>query len=270
MNIDQICEIIIEVSKQEILPRFRNLRSEEITEKSPGDMVSIADIEVEKTLSRELNRIFPTAIIAGEEAIATNPELLNAAIFAEHAFLIDPIDGTNNFIKGDEKFALMLTELRNGEATTAWIYLPVGDKIVVAEKGSGAFLDGKDVKISPRIFNPSHMTGAAHINRFPEELRTIAKENLKEFKQNRPAFCAGYDYTSLVEGKKDFSVYYRTLPWDHLPGSLIFSEAGGYVRTLFDEKTYTAQDQVKGLLSASDKEQWQEIREIIFPGCFDR
>ncbi|MBL4802544.1 MAG: inositol monophosphatase [Emcibacter sp.] len=268
MSIDHISEIIIRVAKQEILPRFKNLSQEDIMAKSPGDMVSIADIETEKVLSKELNRLFPEALVAGEETIAHNPALLKAAISAAHSFLIDPVDGTNNFIKGDEKFALMLTELRHGEVVSAWIYLPVSDKIAIAEKNSGAFINGKRIKIISRGFNPKEMTGAAHINRFPEDLRATAKENLQSFKLNRPAFCAGYDYISLVEGRKDFSVYYRTLPWDHLPGSLIFMESGGYVRTLFDEKNYVVQDQDKGLLSAADKEQWQEIREIIFPNIY--
>ena len=268
MSIDRISEMIIRVAQQEILPRFKNLSRKDVMAKSPGDMVSIADIAAEKALSLELNKLFPMALVAGEESIADEPELLKAAISAEQAFLIDPVDGTNNFIKGDDKFALMLTELRQGEVVAGWIYLPVSDKIAVAEKAGGAFLDGKKITIHRPEFNPGAMTAAAHINRFPEDLKTTARENLKIFKQNRPAFCAGYDYISLVEGEKDFSVYYRTLPWDHLPGSLIFSEAGGYVRTLFDQKPYVVQDQDKGLLSATDKEQWQEIREIIFPGIY--
>lgn len=265
MNIDRISEIVIGTAKREILPRFRNLREEDITAKSPGDMVTIADLAAEKALSEELNRLFPKAIVSGEESIAKEPNLLQDVINSEQAFLIDPVDGTNNFIKGDSAFALMLTELRRGEAVAAWIYLPVNDEIAVAEKGAGAFLNGKKIKIPVREFDPTNMTGAAHLNRFPENLRTIARENLKRFNQNQPAFCAGYDYIALTKGDKDFSIYFRTLPWDHMPGGLIYSEAGGYVRTLFDADTYTVHDKDKGLMSAPNKDQWHKIREMVFP-----
>lgn len=267
MSIEGISEIIIRIAKREILPRFKNLAEQDITEKSPGDMVTVADIETEKFLSAELKELFPKAVVAGEEAIAKDPTRLQAAITAEQAFLIDPVDGTNNFVKGDHRFALMLTELRKGEAVAAWIYLPMSDKIAVAEKGAGAFIGGKKIQITVGNFDPSHMVGAAHINRFPEKLRTVAKENIKKFRQNRPAFCAGYDYVALTEGNKDFSIYSRTLPWDHLPGGLIFSEAGGYVRSLSDGRNYTIHDKDKGLLSAASEDHWHRIKELIFPDC---
>jgi len=267
MTMDPVRRVVIAVAKEKILPRFNNLREQDITAKSPGDMVSIADIEAECALTAELKRLFPAAMIAGEESIAERPDLLAAVMAADQAFLIDPVDGTNNFIKGDDRYALMVTELRKAETVAGWIYLPAYDRIIMAEKGSGTLLDGKKIRISDRKFNPGRMIAAAHINRFPKNMRTIARKNLKKFRENRPAFCAGYDYMALSIQEKDFSLYYRTLPWDHLPGSLIYVEAGGYARTLSDEQ-YSIHHLDKGLLSAPDPDQWQRIREIIFPGLF--
>lgn len=268
MQIDQISAMVKRTAKQEILPRFRNLQDGDISAKSPGDMVSIADTEAEKALSRELNRLMPSAIVGGEEIIAEQPELLEEIKTAELAFLIDPVDGTNNFIKGDVRFALMLTALRQGEVVAAWIYLPVRDLLAVCEKGSGCFLGGKAIKISAADKAPFQMIGAAHINRFPDEMKRQARENVKKFRENRPAFCAGHDYVALLEGARDFSLYYRTLPWDHLPGGLLYGEAGGYVRLLQDEQGYTIHDQYKGLLSAATADQWHLIRDTVFPGCY--
>jgi len=146
----------------------------------------------------------------------------------------------------------------------AWIYLPVSGRMAMAESGGGAFLDGRKITLSARKFDPAAMVAAAHINRFPEGLKQIARENIQKFKENRPAFCAGYDYIALCSQQKDFSLYSRTLPWDHLPGSLIYAEAGGYVRTLSDEK-YIIHHQDKGLLSAPDQDQWRRIKATIFP-----
>ncbi len=268
MSIHFISDLIRQVSQEEILPRFQNLERHEITAKSPGDMVSIADTEAEKALSRQLMKRYPSAIVGGEESIAEKPQLLAEVIAAEQGFLIDPVDGTNNFIKGDEKFALMLARLHRGVVVAAWIYLPVADKMAMAERGGGALLGGAPFKIRPATFDPEKMIAAAHINRFPAPLKKIARENLVSFHKNRPAFCAGYDYIALMEGKKDFSIYYRTLPWDHLPGTFIFSAAGGYVRNLTDGAEYTIHDQRKGLLSATSEGHWRRLRDLIFPGYF--
>ncbi len=268
MSIEAIGELIKHIAQQEILPRFKNLQAEDIIEKSLGELVSIADTETEKALSCALKERFPSAIIGGEESIAKAPSLLNDIISADRAFLIDPVDGTNNFIKGDDRFALMMTELRQSEVVAAWIYLPVGDKLAMAEKGAGVQINGKNI-VMPTHFTPyENMISAAHINRFPEKLRAIARNGLKDFKENNPAFCAGYDYISLLEGEKNFSLYYRTLPWDHLPGAFMVAQAGGYARTLVKGQKYTIHDQVNGLLSVASEEQWHHIRELIFPKYF--
>ncbi|WP_417623596.1 inositol monophosphatase family protein [Paremcibacter congregatus] len=270
MSGDIIGELVIDVAKSEIVPRYNNLKEADIAAKSPGDMVTIADLAAEKALTRALKREYPTAIIGGEESISEAPNLLAEITTADHAFLIDPVDGTNNFIKGDPRFALMLTELRKGQVEAAWIYLPVTEKLASARKGEGARLNDRKVVTLAPAFEPAKMVAAAHLKRFPPEIRRLAEHNLKDFKENRPAFCAGHDYIMLLEGAKDFSVYYRTLPWDHLPGGFIFTEAGGYVRTLFDQKKYRIGIQDKGLLSAPSEALWHKIRQSVFPDRFTR
>ncbi|NOZ43043.1 MAG: inositol monophosphatase, partial [Alphaproteobacteria bacterium] len=145
MSLDLVHDIIIQVAQEKVLPRFNNLQAGEVTAKSPGDMVSIADIEAEIALTAALTRLFPEAVVGGEESIAERPALLAAVSAADRAFLIDPVDGTNNFIRGDDKFALMVVELRAGVAVAAWIYLPVPGRMAMAESGGGAFLDGRKI-----------------------------------------------------------------------------------------------------------------------------
>ncbi|MCC3860937.1 inositol monophosphatase family protein [Pseudemcibacter aquimaris] len=263
MRVDDICAIMKKVAKVEIMPRFRNLKETEVQFKEPGEFVTAADVGAEKMLSRELQELYPYAIVTGEEDISINLGRLNELINSECGFLIDPIDGTNNFIKGNEQFAVMVTALQHGEVGASWIYLPAKDLMAFARKGEGAFINGERVTINNHKSNISDMIGAAHINRMPPEIRVKAKENLSRFKENRPAFCAGYDYVALLTGEKDFSVYYRTLIWDHLPGTLLFKEAGGYVMGL-DGKPYTPKNEGTGLLSAPSLEAWQKIKENLF------
>ena len=263
MKIDQISALIKQISKAEVMPRFRNLKEDEVIFKEPGEFVTAADLAAEYALTNGLKVLYPDAVITGEEEISQNPLRLVELLSAPCGFLIDPIDGTNNFIKGDERFAIMAVALQNGEAVASWIYLPAQDKMAVAQKGSGALINGEKITVKEPPAELSELVGAAHINRMPEELRTTARENLKKIKLNRPAFCAGYDYIALTSGDIHFSAYYRTLLWDHLPGTLLYTEAGGYALGL-DEKPYTSRNDGTGLLCAPDENIWRKIKKAIF------
>ena len=157
----------------------------------------------------------------------------------------------------------MIVALAKGKVIASWVYLPAKDIMTFAVKGEGAFINDEKITLRTPKTELHDLIGAAHINRMPQGVREHAKEKLRLIKENRPGFCAGYDYVSLVCGKKDFSVYYRTLIWDHLPGSLIYQEAGGYALGL-DGQPYTPKNEGKGLLCASNEEMWHKINNEIF------
>jgi fructose-1,6-bisphosphatase/inositol monophosphatase family enzyme len=265
LEIDKISQFIKDVSAQDILPRFRNLKEHEVIIKEPGEFVTEADLAAEISLIRKLSSLYPTSIISGEEELVKSPEKLAELIASPLGFLIDPIDGTNNFIKGNERFAVMVVALQYGVTAASWIYQPYTDKMAVAEKGSGAFVNDEKITLAAPPENVDQIIGAAHINRMPDELRAKVRENLKVFKENIPAFCAGFDYVSVAESKKHFSAYNRTLLWDHLPGTLLCEEAGGYVRGL-DGKKYTSKNDGDGLLTAPNEDLWHQIFETMFKG----
>ncbi|WP_417318231.1 inositol monophosphatase family protein [Emcibacter sp.] len=267
LNPDRISDYVREISHQEILRRFEKLEDHEIRDKAAGEMVTIADIEAEKQLSRLLTDLHPGAVVAGEESIAEHPERIHDLLDADLAFLIDPVDGTNNFIRGNHRFAMMVVALRKGETVAAWIYLPADDVLAVAEQGSGAVLSDDKVVLPRPPADIAQQIAAAHIKRFPDDLKEMARVNLKKFLKNSPAFCAGYDYVSLLGGRKHFSVYFRTLPWDHLPGSFILKQAGGCSRRL-NEEDYTIHERGRGLLSTLTEPQWYQVRDALFPGRF--
>lgn len=245
------------------MPRFCNLQEHEVIFKEPGEFVTEADFAAEKLITEKLLELYPRAIVTGEEDVAKKSLSLHELLNAECGFLIDPIDGTNNFIKGNERFAIMVVALQFGEAVASWIYIPAQDKLAVAQKGQGAFINGKRITLQEPPSELADMIGAAHINRMPQTLKDSAKKNMKYFKANRPAFCAGYDYVSLCESEKHFSTYIRTLLWDHLPGTLLYSEAGGYVRQL-DGKEYTSKNDGTGLLCAPNEQLWHKIKNTLF------
>ena len=97
---DRVAAILRETAETEILPRFRTLASHEISEKNPGDLVTVADQASEAMLTRRLADLIPGALIVGEEAHEVSPEALGEINDGPWAWIIDPLDGTHNFAHG--------------------------------------------------------------------------------------------------------------------------------------------------------------------------
>lgn len=267
IDLDRVGTLIREAAETIILPRWRQLQPHEITEKAKGDFVTIADHEAEALLTAGLQALAPGVPVIGEEAAAANPALLQGLDRVPALWLVDPVDGTQNFVHGHDRFAVMIAYVVGGRTVASWIYLPATGKMAVAEAGSGAWIDGVRIKIPPAP-PVAAMIGAAHIKRLPEPLRHQVAANLAQFAANRPAYCAGFDYVSLVEGARHFSFYYRTLPWDHAPGALLVREAGG-IASRFDGEPYRPLDlkaggRGEGLLSASDSRSWARVHDTLF------
>src|ERR1700691_5898215 len=120
-----VSSMIRETARSVILPRFRALKREEIAEKGPGDFVTIADLEAERQLAALLTGALPGSVVLGEEAAAKNPELLRLTGGAAPLWIVDPIDGTSNFARGEPGFAVILAYVENGDVRARWIYDPL-------------------------------------------------------------------------------------------------------------------------------------------------
>ena len=108
------------MAKTAVLPRFRNLTKDDVRTKSgPGDLVTAADEEAELLLSKGLTDLWPGSLVIGEEAAAADESVLDHLTKPERVWLIDPIDGTANFVAGYAAFALVLALVENGETTMA-------------------------------------------------------------------------------------------------------------------------------------------------------
>lgn len=266
--IDQVSALLREVAAAVVMPRWRQLQPHEISEKEKGDLVTAADHEAEDLLTAALREIKPGSAVIGEEAAAADPAILADFGALPALWLVDPVDGTNNFIRGSERFALMVAYLERGIVRASWIYLPALDKFAIAEAGGGAWLNGRRITAPEPPRALAGMTGAAHVNRLPEPLKAQVKSHLKHFAGNRPAYCAGYDYVALLEGSRHFSLYNRTLPWDHAPGTFLLAEAGGK-SARFDGRAFMPAEldeygKGRGLLSAPTAESWERIRAALF------
>lgn len=240
--------LLRDVAARAILPRWQALHAADIAEKAPGDFVTIADHEAEQQLTEALLRLMPGARVVGEEAVAQNPDLLDG-LETGLVWLVDPLDGTANFIAGSPHFAVMVALVDNGDVQAGWVYHPARGRLYQAQAGAGAQMNG-----APLVAQGSGNSGlvAAFPTRYtpPDQQQVITDLKAQVATALPGLLCAGVDYTRCIDGTQDFALFWRSLPWDHAPGSLILREAGGWAGWR-DGTPYRVGDQRPGLMALS-------------------
>lgn len=253
MDTDGILELMQETAEKVITPRFRSLNEEDISHKSgPHDLVTVADQEAEEYLTVRLQSAFPDAVVVGEEAVFARPELRKLLPNADHALIIDPIDGTRNFVRGRDQHGVMVAETMGGVTTRGWIWQPQTHRAYVVERGSGVRLNGEPI-VRPRT------------QRLP--LGASSQQKMQGFTADghlspvvMSQFACAFDYPAVLHGDIDFMYYTSMHPWDHLAGSLMITENGGVSRTM-DGLAYTLLSRSKGLLIANDALVWMAAQQ---------
>ena len=230
-----VTKIIRETAETEILPRFQRLSKGDISEKSPGDLVTIADTKAEKALSQRLTNLLTSSVAIGEEGVAADIGTLSLLSDDKPVWIIDPVDGTHNFAHNVPCFAVIVCLVIKGETVAGWIHDPITNTTLSGERGAGAWdqsgdLNGEGAK---RV----HLEPAKSINQMIGSLKQSARHKLDERRAGGetglPSIikryrCVGREYMDLARGKFDFASYSGTLkPWDHAAGIMIYKEAGG-------------------------------------------
>ena len=263
--LDQVADLIREVAATIVLPRFRHLAAADVQQKSPGDLVTVADREAEQALTRGLTALLPGSTVVGEESVAAEPRLMERVGDAGPVWIVDPLDGTNNFAAGKTPFAVMVALARSGELVASWILEVTGDHMTLAEAGSGAYRDGVRVKTRTDDPGAAALCGVIAHRYLPPPLRSVAGANASKLGAvSRGHHCAGYEYPAVATDEQQFALFWRILPWDHAPGVLIIREAGGAVLHL-DGSAYHPTDHEHGMLVASNDDVWHTVRDTLFP-----
>jgi fructose-1,6-bisphosphatase/inositol monophosphatase family enzyme len=264
--LEQLGSIVKEASTQELLPRFRRLAVGEIMSKAsqedPTDLVTVADHAAETFLAERLRELVPGSLVVGEEAVAADVRLLERLHGDDLVWIIDPLDGTRYFAAGTGPFGPMVALVERGALLASAMHLPLADELFMAERNLGAFLNGArlattgDVRARPRgtlfsKFMPPDMSARLH------------GRQASAHEQVEAPLCAAHEYGRLVRGDKEYSVYFRLMPWDHAPGALILREAGGVSRHP-DGREYTPAARREPLLAARSEAEWRRVRDDLF------
>jgi fructose-1,6-bisphosphatase/inositol monophosphatase family enzyme len=153
---DEVGEVLREVSAEVIEPRFNALREDDVRSKSPGELVTVADEEAERRLKTELSVLIPEALFVGEEEFSGSSGLPDA-LRSEKIWLVDPLDGTANFVSGSPLWAVMVALVRGGETRAAWIWQPAAKVMYQAEVGAGATRKGNIIVLPQSSYVESVM-----------------------------------------------------------------------------------------------------------------
>jgi fructose-1,6-bisphosphatase/inositol monophosphatase family enzyme len=267
VEIDAVARIMREIAAAEILPRWRNLGSGDVVAKTdPNDIVTVADRAAEERLSLRLKELVVGSEVVGEEGVHADVSVLRNFSSGVPVWVIDPIDGTSAFAKGDPDFAVMVALVRGPELLAGWILAPVSGEIHMAERGSGVWRDrdGERVRLErPRIpAERSALVGLLGRRAMTDTRRALIASRAGDFAALRDVSCAGIDYPRLLTGEAHFAVYNKSEPWDHLPG-LVMALEQGFVFSKHDGGPYRPGDNTGGLVVAPNDAVADAIRRLL-------
>ena len=204
----------------------------EICEKSgDANYVTVFDVRVQTYLINEIKAIIPDAVFMAEEK-DNDPEVLQC----EHCFIIDPIDGTTNFIRNYKQSSISVAMVSGGEVVIGIVYNPYLDELFSAIAGGGAFMNGEKISVSDRALSES-IIGFGPSPYYKEELGRKTFDSLFSIFMRcadvRRTGSAAIDLANVAAGRIDGFFEMRLSPWDIAAGYLLIKEAGG-VMTDYD------------------------------------
>lgn len=261
----QVINLVRRAARAEILPRFRNLGSHQIDEKSgPQDLVTEADKAAEAMITRGLQIMFPHALIVGEEHASDNPAIIDKIADAEFCISIDPVDGTWNYAHGLAVFGVMVSIMRFGQPVFGMLYDPILNDFVIADAERGAELvmpRGVRRKLATSKGGPvEELKGFMPLNLIPADKQAAFAASMPRFGRSAMLRCACHEARMVAQGQMDFLLYAKLTPWDQPAGVVAIRQAGGHVAML-DGSDYRGDAKTGYLLAACNVETWGRIRD---------
>jgi myo-inositol-1(or 4)-monophosphatase len=208
---------------------FGEVEQLQVSVKGPGDFVSTADLRAERTLKAELGRARPGYGLLFEEGGET------PGSDPHHRWIVDPLDGTTNFLHGIPNFAISIGLERDGEIVAGVVYEPTRDEMYWAEKGAGAYLNDRRLRVSARRLLGDAVIGTG----IPFQGRGDHKSYIATLARIMAATsgvrrfgAAALDLAYVAAGRLDGFWEFGLFPWDVAAGILLVREAGGFVSDL--------------------------------------
>ena len=203
-----------EKASKVIIRDFGEIEKLQVSKKSPTDFVTNTDLKVEKIIITELKKAKPNFSLISEESGEENNK------DQKNTWIIDPIDGTVNFLHGIPHFAISLALKSNDEIISGLIYDPIKDEMFFAEKNNGAFFNNHRIRVSSR-------------NNINDCLFSSNDKHKNEIDfPNRKSGCAALDMAYVAAGRYDGYFQKNLNLWDIAAGIILIKEAGGIINDI--------------------------------------
>lgn len=223
-------EEIISLVRQagDIVLSARDVSAHTHEKTSAADLVTEYDLAVENFLKEKLPPLLPGSIFYGEE------EKENADPSRGWAFIVDPIDGTTNFVRGLRQSAISVALAKDGAVEYGVVYDPYKGELFSARRGGGAYLNGAPIHVSSRPLSEGvfGMGTAIYRREYLEPTMRLTEQLFRRSCDFRRLGAAALDLCNVACGRTELFFEYSLCPWDYAAGSLIVTEAGGFVCSL--------------------------------------
>jgi len=226
MEIEERKKIAIEAVRRigkllrENFGKFLNIEG-----KGDRTLVTNIDLEAEKIIVQRIRKTYPQDDILSEENIYHIPN-------SDYKWIIDPLDGTHNYIHQIEIFGVSVALAFRGEVVLGIIYIPLSEELYIAQRGKGAYLNGKRIRVSQRKVKEATLIFDSSIRQQKEPMLNCLKEVADNVFNIRMFGSTARSLSYIAEGKADLEIEYNDKVWDFAAGLLLVEEAGGKATTL--------------------------------------
>ncbi|MEE1828564.1 inositol monophosphatase [Streptomyces sp. BE20] len=260
-----VAEVVRQAAAAEIMPHFRSLAADQVAQKKgPHDLVTIADRRAEAYLSAALTALLPGSVVVGEEGVDADPSRYGALGGDLPVWIVDPIDGTRTFVRGEEGFCTLVALAHRGELLASWTYAPARDEMATALRGGGARLDGVPLFAgSPGPGAPLEIASSHPDYTTPDQRRALLGLRTDGVTTRPCAGSAGLEYLAIARGALDAVAFCWENAWDHAAGLLLVAEAGGAHTTRGGVPFRLAGGNTLPLTAARDPETLERVRRLL-------
>jgi len=224
-----------------------DLEQLQVARKQRNDFVTEVDHASEQAIIDTLLGAYPDHAILAEESGHTAGKQAVPAREADHLWVIDPLDGTTNFIHGFPQYAISIALMQRGVVTQAVVYDPNRDELFTASKGRGAFLNDRRIRVSKRTKIDEALVGTGfpyrQLDHIDDYLRMFKVVTERAAAVRRPG-AAALDLAYVACGRYDAFFEFGLAPWDVAAGSLLITEAGGLIGNFAGDADYIFTEQV--------------------------
>jgi myo-inositol-1(or 4)-monophosphatase len=234
----------------------RDVEQIKVSAKRDKDFVTEVDKAAEEAIIGVLHEAYPDHAILAEESGASGD--------SEHVWIIDPLDGTTNFIHGFPQYAISIAQAHKGVLQHAVIYDPNRNELFTASKGAGAYLNERRIRVSKRVKLNEVLIGTGFPFRYFEHVDAylgIFRDMMHKTAGVRRPGAAALDLAWVAAGRIDGFWELGLSPWDMAAGALLITEAGGLVGDLSGEQNYLETGNIVG----GNPKVFAQLLQIIAP-----